>query len=95
MSISAGCSITFFAYRTKERRVVEVLTTASNKDVATHRNVIVVYRPLDPEMFVYRAGKFCDWKPVEDFRNRYRRIEDADELKRLKTLARSMYPEAA
>jgi hypothetical protein len=52
----------------------------------------VIYRPLNPDMFVYKEGD-VDYCTPEEFAAKYRLITEPQRILELDALCRELYPE--
>ena len=68
-------------------RTVEFLNLAHSKDGPT----LAIYRPLDPEVPVYKAGKRWDYKPLEEFLERYQLVTGLIHNQQLAKLRDQLY----
>jgi len=68
-------------------RTVELLNLAHSKDGPT----LAVYRPLDPTMPVYKAGKRWDYKPLDEFLKRYEYVTGFLQTQELDRLRQQLY----
>jgi hypothetical protein len=69
-------------------RVVQFLKIAYSKGAPE----LAIFRPLDKEMYVYKMGGW-DYRPLAEFLERYRPINDEARILELDALCRELYPE--